>query len=74
MANEEYTASNPKYPNVEIELTGVDGNAFVILGRVQSEARRAGLPENEIKEFMTEAQSGDYGHLLATCMKWFRIS
>jgi len=63
----------PKYPNVHVQLVGQDGNAFVILGLCQRAAKKAGLPETEIESFMTEAQSGNYDHLLATCMEWFDV-
>lgn len=64
---------NVKYPNVEVRLVGYDGNAFVILGRCSQAARRAGVSKEEIDAFMEEATSGDYNHLLATCMKWFNV-
>lgn len=60
-----------KYPQVKVKLVSGDGNAFFILGRCQQAARRADLPEEEIKAFFNEAQAGDYNHLLATCMRWF---
>jgi hypothetical protein len=34
---------------------------------------KAGLPKSEIDAFFAEATSGDYDHLLATCMRWFEI-
>lgn len=61
----------PKYPNVKVQLTGEDGNAFFILGRCQKAARRAGLTKKQVDEFQKEAMSGDYSHLLATCMAYF---
>lgn len=60
-----------KYPHVKIQLTGEDGNAFFILGRVIGAAKRAGLTQEEITKFEREATSGDYNHLLRTCMEWF---
>ena len=36
--------------------------------------RKAGLDKLEIDEFYKEAKSGDYNHLLATCMKWVDVS
>jgi hypothetical protein len=62
--------SSPKYPEVVVQLTGEDGNAFFILGRVSKAMRRAKVPDSEIKEFVTEAQSGNYDNLLQTCMRW----
>jgi hypothetical protein len=60
-----------KYPDIHVQLTGKDGNAFYILGRCQGAARKAGVPDDQIKAFMAEASAGDYDHLLATCMRWF---
>jgi len=64
-------SSTTKYPHVHVQLTGKDGNAFFILGRCQGAARKAGVPNDQIKAFMDEASAGDYDHLLATCMRWF---
>lgn len=65
--------SGPKYPDVTVQLTGEDGNAFAILGRMQRALRKAKVPPEEIKQFMDDATSGDYDHLLTTCMKWVDV-
>ena len=62
-----------KYPEVQVQLTGNDGNAFAILGNCQKAARQAGLTKDQIDEFVNEAMSGDYDHLLHTCMKYFEV-
>ena len=62
----------PKY-DVEVELTGHDGNAFAILGRVLAGLRKAKATEKDIKAFRVEATNGDYDHLLQTCMKWVEV-
>ena len=59
-----------KYPEVEVDLVGEDGNAYSILGRVQKAMRRAGLPKDEIDAYLKEATAGDYNHLLATTCEW----
>jgi len=56
-----------------VQLTGVDGNAFVILGTCRVAARKAKWPPEKIKEFTDAATSGNYDHLLATCMEWFDV-
>ncbi len=61
----------PKHPDITVELTGHDGNAFAVLGRCRRAAREAGLSEDEIAAFMAEAAAGDYDHLLQTAMHWF---
>jgi len=58
-----------KYPDIDVQITGQDGNAFAILGKV-----RNALPREVRSEFMTEATSGDFNHLLATAMRWVNIS
>jgi SOS response regulatory protein OraA/RecX len=66
--------SEVKYPEVAVELVGRDGNAFAIMARVKRELRRAGVSREEIDEFLAECMSGDYDHLLQTCMKWVTVS
>ena len=63
-----------KYPEIEIELSGTDGNAFAIMGKVTKALKRAGVSSDEIDEFLAECQSGDYDHLLQTCMQWVEVS
>lgn len=65
---------NPKYPGVEVQLTGKDGNAFSILGNVHRALTRANVPKEEIEEFLKEAQGGDYNHLLRTVQHWVSVS
>ena len=59
-----------KYPDIKVRLVGEDGNAFAILGRVSKALKRAGVDRSDIDKFMAEAKSGDYNHLLRTCMAW----
>ncbi|MBC7165713.1 MAG: hypothetical protein H5U15_12085 [Roseovarius sp.] len=63
----------PKYPDITVALTGQDGNAFAVLGRCREAAQKAGLSDDEIAAFMTEAMAGDYDQLLQTAMRWFEI-
>jgi hypothetical protein len=57
-----------------VRLTGSDGNAFAILGKVKQAMRRAGVSAEDQKAYMDEAMSGDYNHLLATTMKYVQVS
>ena len=52
------------------DLTGEQGNAFFILGRVQALLRSRGLSRQEIDKFTAEATRGDYYRLLGTVMRW----
>lgn len=54
----------PKYPHVTVQLTGQDGNAFFIIGRVTRALKEAGVPKPEIDEYTNEAMSGDYSNVL----------
>lgn len=62
----------PKYPDITVQLTGKDGNAFNILGICLQAMRQAGLSQEERDAFRAEATSGNYDHLLATCMNGLR--
>lgn len=63
----------PKYPDIMVQLTGKDGNAFNILGICLQAMRRAGLSQGECEAFQAEATSDNYDHLLATCTEWFNV-
>lgn len=61
----------PLVPNrdpVKLELVGLDGNAFSLMGAFQRQARREKWAQDEIETVLTECRSGDYNHLLATLM------
>lgn len=64
----------PRYPEIEVELSGDDGNALYVVGKVRRALRRAGIAAAEIAAFTTEATAGDYDQLLATCMSWVEVS
>ena len=55
---------------VKLDLCGIDGNAFAILGKFARQAKRQGWSQDEIQAVFDEAQSGDYDHLLQTIMKY----
>ena len=63
----------PKYPDITVQLTGKDGNAFNILGICLQAIRQTGLSQEEHNAFYAEATSGNYDRLLATCMEWFEV-
>ena len=61
-----------KFPDVHVNLTGRDGNGFVIAVTVRRALERAGHTE-AAKEFFADALSGDYDHLLQTAMEYVEV-
>jgi len=60
-------------PDVTVRLSGTDGNAFSIMGKVATALRRAGLRE-EASEFIEEATSShSYDEMLQCCMWWVHV-
>ena len=55
-----------KKRTVKLNLIGIDGNAFSIMGAFSRQAKREGWTKEEIDAVLKEAQSSDYDHLLAT--------
>jgi len=61
-----------KYPEIEVQLTGEDGNAFAIMGNVCRALRRAGHAD-EVSRYTAEATTGDYNDLLNVTMNWVTV-
>ena len=51
-----------------VELTGKDGNAFVVMGAIRVAMRRANWTKEEITEVMDDMMSGNYNHLLSVAL------
>jgi len=66
--------SDIKYPDIKIMLTGTDGKAYAIIGRVRRALQAADVSDAEVEKFTADATSGDYDHLLRTCMRWVDVS
>jgi len=49
-----------------LDLVGVNGNAYMIMGVFRRQAKKEGWTQTEIDLVINEAKSGDYNHLLAT--------
>lgn len=54
---------------VKLNLVGLNGNAYVLMGVFQSQARRQGWTPEEIKEVLDECKKSDYDHLLRTLIE-----
>lgn len=46
-------------------LVGVNGNAYCVMGYVQTAMREVGMSKEEMKKYSQNAMSGDYNHLLS---------
>ena len=57
-----------KETGIKIDLTGPDGNAFVLIGKAGSLAKQLGL---DSKVIQSEMMKGDYEHLVNTFDKHF---
>jgi len=51
---------------VNLDLVGVNGNAFMIMGVFKRQAKHEGWSQEEIDLVLDEAKSSDYNYLLAT--------
>jgi hypothetical protein len=66
-------SDEPLYPDVTVQLVGLDGNAFSIIGRVRAALRDAGHLE-AFKQFPKEAMAADdYDHCLRIVMKYVGV-
>lgn len=55
-----------KIPNKKpiIDLTGPEGNAFVLLGYAKQWGKSLGFSTDQIQQITNEMMNGDYEHLL----------
>ena len=60
--------------DVDVRLSGTDGNAFALMAKVAQGIKRAGGTKEDEDEFIKQATSGDYDHLLRVCMDWVNVS
>jgi hypothetical protein len=63
-----------KYPDIQVALSGYDGNAMAIMSRVSASLRRAGVSEEERDAYYAESTSGDYDNLLRVAMEWVEVN
>jgi len=70
---EELASLNIKPTLVLGDLFGPDGNAFVILSRVDRAMRDLDVPKTVIDEACERMKSGDYVNLLRTAAQFFEL-
>jgi len=49
---------------VNLDLCGLDGNIFFLMGAFQRQAKKEGWTPNEIDTVLKDCRSGDYDHAL----------
>lgn len=59
--------------SVNLDLVGVDSNAYVIMASFRRQATKDGWNEQEIELVLEEAQSKDYNHLLSTILDYCQV-
>ena len=62
-----------KYPEIEVQLTGNDGNAFAIMGAVKRALEQAKVSKDEVAKYTEQSMSGDYDNLLRVAMSWVTV-
>lgn len=68
------TSSGPRYPQVRVKLTGRDGNAHMIIGRVAVALRRK-VGDSAADDFNVAAHTcGSYDEVLQLVMRTVRVS
>lgn len=63
----------PIYPDIQVQLTGLDSNAGSLVGAVVEAMQAEGVPRAEIHIFRQEAYSGNHEELIQTCMRWVEV-
>lgn len=67
------TSTTPRFPHVTVQLSGEDGNAFFIIGRVRMALREGGATKEELDAFMNQATFADYDTVLQTVFEWVNV-
>lgn len=57
---------------IELELVGLNGNAYALMGAFQRAARKQGRTAEEIQAVLDDCRSSDYDHLLQVLVKHTR--
>lgn len=62
-----------RHEKPKVNLTGSDGNAFVVLAKCSKAAMRAGWTSEKLDKVIAEMKAGDYDHLLRVAMTHFEV-
>jgi len=53
-----------QHKRIKLNLVGIDGNAYSIMGHYRKAAQKQGVPKDKIDAVLNDAMSDDYNHLL----------
>ena len=56
-----------------VKLSGKDGNAYSIMGRVSDALRKNGADKKFITKYFQESTAGDYDNLLRVAMRYVNV-
>ena len=65
--------SNIKVKKPTVKLTGEDGNAVVIMAKVELALMDAGYTNQETRKYLDECDAGNYENLLAVTRRWVKV-
>ena len=60
---------DPKFPEVEVQLSGEDGNVFAIIGRITGALKRAGHRDAANEFGKSALGAGSYDEVLQLAMR-----
>tara|TARA_R100000008_G_scaffold33673_1_gene19050 strand:+ start:348 stop:563 length:216 start_codon:yes stop_codon:yes gene_type:complete len=62
-----------QFADVDVQLSGNDGNAFAIMGSVVRALKANGATEDQIAEYHEASMSGDYDNLLSVACRTVNV-
>ena len=67
--------TTPTYPDITVQLTGTDGNAWVLVGQVAGALKMGGVSREQVSEFCTNAfDAPSYDDLLTYLMETVNVA
>jgi len=62
-----------QFAEIDVQLSGNDGNAFSIMGSVVRAIKRAGATEAQVAEYREASMAGDYDNLLQVALRTVNV-
>jgi hypothetical protein len=62
-----------QFAEIDVQLSGTDGNAFSIMGTVIRALRSNGATETQITEYREASEAGDYDNLLQVALRTVNV-